>query len=88
MTRKTFNLQEDMISKEVRNHNLAAVVTSSVTNKGRVISDTEMRKASDPVKIKQEKKMKLDRVVCTLLFIPVTWETKVGKLLESWFTAT
>lgn len=32
--------------------------------------------------------MKLDGVVWTLLFIPVTWETKVEKLLESWFTAT
>lgn len=28
--------------------------------------------------------MKLDGVV---LFIPVTWETRVGRLLESWFTA-
>lgn len=56
VTRKTFNLQEDMISKEVRNHNLAAVVTSSITNKGLVISDTEMRKASDPVKLNRRKK--------------------------------
>lgn len=80
-------MQEDMISKEVRNHNLAAVVTSSVTNRGPVISDTEMRRASDPVKIEQEKEMKLGGVMCTLLFIPVTWETTVGGLLESWFTA-
>ena len=56
VTRKTFNLQKDMISKEVRNHNLAAAVTSSVTNKGPVISDTEMRKASDPDKLNRRKK--------------------------------